>query len=170
LLWNLGYVLLYVGRTEESAGTYAGRVEESAAAFSRLLELNPTGGAGGYAGMASALLFMGRYPEALAAAKKETDEGRRLAVLPAILWAMGRRSESDAALHRLEERRASVSASAIAGNYAYRGDSDAAIEWLYRSYSQHEVLLRNVKVNPWLRSLHSDSRYQTLLVEMKLID
>jgi TolB-like protein len=154
--WSLGWTLLE-----------ASRPEESAAAFRQLLDLNPVH-AGGQASLAAALLFAGRTAEALDAVDKEIDENWKLVVLPSVYWALERRPESDAALLQLKEKYAAVSSWAIASNYAYRGDADAAFEWLDRAYRQHEAHLTWVKINPWLRSLHEEPRFAAFLLKMKL--
>ena len=56
----------------------------------------------------------------------------------------------------------------IALVYAWRGDRDRAFEWLERAYLQHDIALRNVKVEPLLRGLHGDARFPALLREMGL--
>jgi tetratricopeptide (TPR) repeat protein len=155
-LWILGTGLLD-----------AGRPEESVAAFRKLLELNPEF-AGGHASLSGSLLYLHRYPEALAAAQKEADEGERLANLPMIYWAMGRRAESDAALSRLQEQYGAVSAYEIAEVHAFRGEADAALQWLDRAYRQRDADLQWIKNDTWLRSLHGDPRYRALLGKMNL--
>ena len=155
-LWILGTGLLD-----------AGRPEESVAAFRELLELNPEF-AGGHASLSGSLLYLHRYPEALAAVQKEADEGERLANLPMIYWAMGRRAESDAALSRLQEEYGAVSAYEIAEVHAFRGEADAALQWLDRAYRQRDADLQWIKNDTWLRSLHGDPRYRALLGKMNL--
>jgi serine/threonine protein kinase/Tfp pilus assembly protein PilF len=157
-LWTLGVGLLD-----------AGRPKESEAAFRRLLELNPDF-TSGYSSLANTLLSMGRYPEALAAAQKEADEGERLAVLPMVYWAMGQRGESDRALRRLEKSYGSVSAYEIAQAHAYRGEADLAFQWLQRSYQQHDSDLQWIKNDSWLRPLHGDARFHALLARLNLPD
>jgi TolB-like protein len=145
----------------------AGRLEESVATGRKLLELNPSG-ASTRAILAFALLAMGQYAEALDASLKEPDEAWRLSVLPIVYWAMGRRAESDQTLHQLEEKYAAGSAYNIAEMYAYRGEADAAFRWLDRAYQQHDPGMAMSRIDPLLRNLHRDPRYQALLLKMKL--
>ncbi len=111
---------------------------------------------------------MGQYSEALDAVQKEPDERSTLSILPLIYWAMGRRFESDAALKQLKEKYANAAALRIAEAHAYRGEIDAALEWLDRAFQQRESNMVDVKFDPFLRSLHKDRRFRALLVKMKL--
>jgi tetratricopeptide (TPR) repeat protein len=56
----------------------------------------------------------------------------------------------------------------IAEVYAWWGNSDKAFAWLVRAYLQHDGGLTTVKVDPLLRSLRPDPRYQALLRKMNL--
>jgi tetratricopeptide (TPR) repeat protein len=145
----------------------AGRMEESAAAYRQLLMLNPAYH-GGSASLALTLVAMGHHLQGLDAAERESDEGSKLFALPIVFWALGRRAESDAALRKLEDEFASAGAYQIAENYAYRGEVDAAFEWLDRAYRERDASMPLVKVDPLLRNLHNDSRHEALLVKLRL--
>ncbi len=56
----------------------------------------------------------------------------------------------------------------IAQAYAWRGQSDAAFEWLDRAYAQRDGGLAEVKYDPLMRSLRKDPRYGALLDRMGL--
>src|SRR6266478_1664598 len=155
-IWSLGLALLFAGRPEEAAATYR-----------RLVELNPVF-AGGRSQLGLALLFMGRPAEALIAAEKEPEEAWKLITLPAAYWALGRRTESDAALGEFTKKYAAGSAYQIAQLHAYRGEVDAAFEWLDRAYRQRDGGIMWIKVDPMLRNLYGNPRYQGLLVKLKL--
>jgi TolB-like protein len=145
----------------------AGHLEESVAAFSKLLDVNPVY-VGARSNYAVTLLAMGNQSKALAVAESEPDEMSRLSALPCIYWKMGRRAESDAAMKRLEAKYGNYGAYAVALNHACRAEADLAFEWLERAYRQRDSGLSNVKFHPWLRPLHDDPRYTTLLRELKL--
>jgi hypothetical protein len=113
-------------------------------------------------------MYLHRYAEALAAVQKEADAGERLANLPMVYWAIGRRAESDATLRQLEQKYGSVSAYEIAEVHAFRGEADAALRWLDRAYRQHDADLQWIRNDTWLRSLHGDARYHALLASMNL--
>jgi TolB-like protein len=133
----------------------------------RLQQLHPDfGGANSFVGMAR--LYLGQFPEALDAMEKEPEKDLRLAGLALVYTAMGKRAESDAALRALEESFALGNAYEIAQIHAYRGEADAAFEWLQRSYRAHNSKVILVKTDPLLRSLHGDRRFKTLLVKLSL--
>ena len=156
--WSVGWALLGAGRFQESEAT-----------LRNLVELNPAF-AGGPSFLGLSLLLLNRHSEALAAVNKESDETFRLSSSPAVYWALGRRAESNAALGELERKYAASSAYNIAEMYAYRGQSDAAFGWLERAYRQRDPGMEMVKIDPLLRNLHADSRFQTVLARMNLAD
>ena len=140
---------------------------ESVSTFRRLLLINPSH-YGAYASIGNALLFLHRNDEALAAIEKESDDTVKLSCLPVIYWAMGRRSESDAALKTFQTNHGNDSAYGIAETYAYRGEVNGAFEWLDRAYRQRDPIMTLLKIDPWLESLHSDPRFKVLLRKMNL--
>jgi hypothetical protein len=56
----------------------------------------------------------------------------------------------------------------IAQVYAFRNQSDEAVEWLDRAYAQRDGGLIGTKVDPLLKSLHNDPRYAALLKTLNL--
>ncbi len=85
-----------------------------------------------------------------------------------IYWAMGKRTESDAALTSLQAKFASSDPYGIAEVCAYRGEIDTALRWLDRGYRQHNAKMVGLKADPLLRNLHDDPRFHTLLTRMRL--
>ena len=146
----------------------AGRLPESAAAFQRLLGLDPEY-VGARANYGVTLMAMGKYPEALAVAEKESYEMTKLTALPCIVWTMGRRAESAAALRTLEVKYGDTAAFAAALNHACRGEVDLAFSWLERAYQQRDGSLAIIKIHPWLQSLRGDPRYNALLRKLKML-
>ncbi|MBV8210391.1 MAG: protein kinase [Burkholderiaceae bacterium] len=147
----------------------AGRLEESAVVNRKLLELNPSY-ANARGELALAELEMRRHPEALAEAQKEADDGFRLAALPIVYWAMGRRTDSDRTLKQLEQKYAGSFAQNIAEAHAYRGEADAAFQWLERAYLQRDGGMPDLRIDPLLRNLHDDPRFHAMLLRMRLVD
>ncbi|MFL5290781.1 MAG: tetratricopeptide repeat protein, partial [Myxococcales bacterium] len=149
----------------------AGRFEEAAAITQRLLQLNPTW-PGGNADYAKSLLLAGRPREALAAAEKEPDEDGKQYGLALVQWRLGHRLESDAALARLEKKEIDspgLLVQEIAEVHAYRGEKVAAFELLDRAYRlKGQFFMTALVVNPMLRNLHGDARYDALLAKLKL--
>jgi len=100
--------------------------------------------------------------------EKEPEKDLRLAGLALVYTALGRRTESDTALQSLEADFAANDAYEIALIHAYRGEADAAFGWLRRCVQTHNSKIVSIKTEPLLRTLHSDPRFQTLLVKLKL--
>ena len=144
----------------------AGRLEESLADFRELLQMNPAF-TEAYGGIFAALFLSGKYAESLKAAEKVPDESSRYGALSTAYWALGRKSDSDAALAKLEKV-------PDADNYGFaqvraiRGEIDQAFASLDRAYRKRESDMINVKADPFLRGLHNDPRFQALLVKLKL--
>ena len=115
-----------------------------------------------------ARLLLGQLPEALDAMQNESEQDVRLGGLGAVYTAMGKHTESDAALKALEENYASDDGYEIAQLHAYRGEPDAAFEWLQRSFRMHNSKILFLKTDPLLRNLRRDRRFQTLLANLRL--
>ena len=153
---NLGRVLLAVKRNSEAE-----------AAFRKALELDPDG-ALRHQALGQALLLQGKTDAALQETQQETDEIWRLSGLPLVFHALGRRSESDAALAALKSKYAGEMAYQIAEVHAFRGEVDLAFEWLDRAYDQRDGGLADIKGDPFLRGLVGDPRYKAFLRKLKL--
>ena len=54
----------------------------------------------------------------------------------------------------------------IAEVYALRGETDKAFEWLQISYDSHDTGTLALLVDPLLRDLRNDPRYQSLVTKM----
>jgi TolB-like protein/DNA-binding winged helix-turn-helix (wHTH) protein/predicted Zn-dependent protease len=115
-----------------------------------------------------ARLLLGQVPEAFDAVQKEPEQDARLAGLATVFAAMGKHTESDAALKTLEESYAVDDAYEIAQIHAYRGEADASFEWLQRSFRMHNSKILFIKTDPLLRNLRRDPRFQTLLANLRL--
>jgi TolB-like protein/predicted Ser/Thr protein kinase len=133
----------------------------------KLLQLNPE-----YDGINSSVgiarLYLGQFTVALEAMQREPRQDHRLRSLAMVYSALGRRTDSDAALTSLIDKFASRYPYGIAEVHAYRGEADAAFQWLDRAYRAHDVGMLGLKTDPLLRSLHRDSRFQALLSRMGL--
>ena len=147
----------------------AGLLEEAAAALNRALKLNPQCGLVHWA-LGTASLERGLFEDALSAFQREGIVSLRLLGLVSAQHALGRRSESDEALRKLLDKGAEDSAFQIAQAFAYRGEVDSAFAWLERAYAQRDPGLSNMKMDPMLRNLHADPRWQSFLDQMGLTD
>jgi eukaryotic-like serine/threonine-protein kinase len=144
-----------------------GRLEESEAAIAKALELSPEAlGLRGY--LAMLMLQRGRTADALAVATSEPARYARLMATAAAHYACGHRTESDEALQRLIEDHGDDGAFQIAEVHSFRGNHDAAFEWLDRAYLQRDPGLVTMKRDFYLRALHSDRRWDALLRKMRL--
>jgi tetratricopeptide (TPR) repeat protein len=144
---------------------FAGFLEQAEAALKEALELNPLGGMT-YEHLGEVYLAQGRFAEALAVFKKESFKELRLLGMSVAYHALGREAQSSASLEQLSEL--PLHAIAIARGNAYRGNVDQAFEWLERAYTQRNAGLCQIKVQPLLRNLHSDPRWQPFLEKMGL--
>ena len=147
----------------------ADRIAEAVTAFGKSLELAPQRAAT-RASLSLGLLVLGRADEALAEALREPEEWVRFYSLAIIHRAAGRQGESDQALRDLAEKYATDAAYQVAEVYATRSEADLAFEWLERAYAQRDPGVAWTKIDPLLRSLHADPRWQVFLRKMGLAD
>jgi serine/threonine protein kinase/tetratricopeptide (TPR) repeat protein len=147
----------------------ADRLQQCLDTYLRLRQLHPDfGGVDSSVGIAH--LYLGQFAAALTAIQKESNEDYRLGGLTMAYWALGRRAESDAALDSLTGKFASSDPYEIAEAHAYRGEIDAAFQWLNDGYGQHNSRMLGVRTDPLLRNLRADPRFAALLSRMGLAD
>jgi tetratricopeptide (TPR) repeat protein len=143
----------------------AGRFEEAEVAFRNALELAPDrGGTHGF--LAFTLLAQGRGEEALQEAMAESALGIRLWVAAVVHYSQGRRAESDETLRELVTSYGPEAGTQIAEVHGFRGEVDAAFEWLQRAFEHEDPGLSEIKSSPLLRSLHGDLRWGAFLEKM----
>jgi len=118
--------------------------------------------------LAVVLLAQGRADEALAEASVETAEWSRLWALAVIEWALGKPDASDEALAQLELRHGDSAAYQVAQARAFRGEIDAAFEWLERAYETRDVGVALVGTTVLLEPLHGDPRWTKYLQRIGL--
>jgi TolB-like protein/Tfp pilus assembly protein PilF len=148
---------------------WAGRLTEAEAAVRRAIFIEPNLASAHYA-LGVMLLARGQPQAALEAIQAEVDPDWRRIGLPLAYHALGRNAESDAALHDLIEKEGQTAAFQIAEAYAYRGEIDQAFAWLDRGYAQRDSGILALKIDPLLRSLGGDPRFDTLLKKIGLGD
>jgi len=134
----------------------------------RALEISPnTPRAIGYLGYTQ--LVEGQAPEALATFRTIPDA--RWLMLTGVAMAehtLGHERESLAALDELQITNSDAAAYQIAQVHAWRGEKDAAFEWLERAYSQRDAGLTLLTHDPMLDSLRGDPRFTALLNKLQL--
>ena len=100
--------------------------------------------------------------------QKETDDEAKQQGLAIVYYALRRLAESDAALAVMLKEQADGNAVGIADVYALRGQSDDAMHWLERAYSQKDPELYSIKSETELQGLKADPRYKAFLRKMNL--
>ena len=145
----------------------AGRFVDAEATFRKLLALAPEF-LWTRAYLGKTLLAEGKVEAAFAIVQQERDEHSRMRFLPILLWAIGRKSEADEALKTLVTNFADTDAYFVALNYAYRGDTDPALQWLERAYQQRDSKLCEIVGEPLLKSIENEPRFKAFLRRMNL--
>jgi serine/threonine protein kinase/tetratricopeptide (TPR) repeat protein len=153
----------YVARIHLSAGRLADAEAELRAHLARSTTTSRE-----RAALALVLLARGRSEEALAEAKAESAEWAKLWAVSMVDWSLGKRGESDEALAQLEEKYGDSSAFQVAQVRAFRGELDAAFEWLERAYESHDAGVALTRVSPFLTSLHDDPRWPVFMRKLGL--
>ena len=130
------------------------------------MDLSPEG-LGGYTALVDVLVAGGRFQEALETIRHEPNESSRLLSLSFIYYALGRKSEADAAFRELQ-RRFGGDSIAVAEIHAYRGETDPAFAALEHGVADRDPELLTVKTDRYLIPLHHDPRYAAVLAGLNL--
>jgi tetratricopeptide (TPR) repeat protein len=118
--------------------------------------------------VAYALMLMGRFEEAWGAAQSETSAEDKRQISAMLAWSLGRRAESDRLVADLE--RPPTDAYTNAQIHAWRGEKDRAVQWLTSAFREHSTPLISIRLDPVLKRLQTDPRYEALLLKMNLSD
>jgi TolB-like protein/tetratricopeptide (TPR) repeat protein len=141
---------------------YAGQIDNALNEHRLILVLDPAV-PGVHAPIGEMLLLNGDAAAALREVEQETDEQFRLPALAMAYHALGRKADSDAALAELIRKYKSTAAYSIATVLAYRGEADAAFDWLEKAAHYHDANLGTLPVYPTLANLRSDPRWVPFL-------
>jgi TolB-like protein/DNA-binding winged helix-turn-helix (wHTH) protein/Tfp pilus assembly protein PilF len=144
---------------------YNGQLDEAAADCKKALELNPDVPPGPFY-LIQIYVKQGRPQDALPEVERVRSDSLRGVLNAIAYYALDRKKESDAALGELIEKYHAGEAYGIAEVYAFRNQSDKAFEWLERAYAQRDGGLIATKVDPLLKSLHTDPRYAAFLKKL----
>jgi tetratricopeptide (TPR) repeat protein len=112
---------------------------------------------------------MGRYDEAhtqLTEALRVTDRSPSTLSMAAVLSAgMGRRDEALAFRRELLSLAGEryVPPSSLAAVYQAFGETDAALDWMERSFEEGSNWIAYLAVDPWTEPLRDHPRFQSLL-------
>ncbi len=139
-----------------------GRLDEARVAERMALSLAP-GALGGHYGLGQTLMESGEHEAALAEMEAEVYEPYRLIGLSMVNHALGRSTESDAALRQLIDTYAEGWAYNIAYVFADRAEADSAFAWLETAVEYHDAGLSEIAVNEYYRSISDDPRWLPFL-------
>ena len=145
----------------------AGKLDEADAVARKAAELQPSA-ASSHRWQVLVAVQRGDGETALREARLEPDEGYRRFELALAHYVRGDRAAADAALADLIATGRDQLAYQIAQVYAVRGEKDKVFEWLQISFDNHDTGMLGLLIDPLLRGLHHDPRYQSLLIKMGL--
>jgi tetratricopeptide (TPR) repeat protein len=145
----------------------AGQYDEANRVLQKALEIDPQQGFVHFV-LGQILLARGRPQEALVEVQQEPPEGPKLAGEAMAYHSLGHQQASEATLRKLIAIHGNDGAYQIAEVYAYRGETDKALEWLERAYQQHDSGFPYTKSDNLFKSLHHSPRYLELLKKMRL--
>ena len=146
---------------------YAGRFDEAASSFRKAISFRRDVFRAHYY-LGRMLLDQGRSQEALVEMQREPGEMFRLAGLAMAHFALGDTKASDQALAELIENWGASMAFQIAEVHAFRGENDAAFEWLQEALETKDAGLGVLLGNPAFERLTSDVRYRALVEDLGL--
>jgi TolB-like protein len=144
-----------------------GKLDEAEASARKAAELQPTA-ASSHRWQVFVAIHRGDGEAALREAQSEPNEGYRHFELALAHYARGDHPAADAALAELIAKDRNFEAYQIAEVYAWRGETDKAFEWLQVSFDNHDTGMLSLLIDPLMRSLHHDARYNGLLAKIGL--
>jgi TolB-like protein len=144
-----------------------GKLDEAEAAARKAVELQPTA-AGSHRWQVFVAIERGDGETALREARLEPNERYQRFELALAHYARGDRPAADAALAELIARDRDVMAYQVSEVYAWRGEKDKAFEWLQISLDNHDTGTLSLLIDPLLRDLHNDPRYEALVARIGL--
>ena len=150
-----------------------GEWDEAVTEFSRARELSPTLNRIDI-DIAKVQLLRQRFDEALAAAARIPAGPARDQCMALAHRAPGQKTEADAALARLVALANGADSDptidvSIAEAYAFRGEEDEALKWVTRAMQRQagrNWTREDIMQSPFLRTLHADARWHTLLARV----
>jgi TolB-like protein/DNA-binding winged helix-turn-helix (wHTH) protein len=146
---------------------FMGQLDKAAADFKKALELSPDVWTGPIL-LSQIYVMQGRPQDALPEIELVRFDPERAFLYAIAYHALGREKESDTALKELIAKYETIDPYLIAEIYAFRNQTDEAFEWLDRAYAKRDDGLIATKVEPLLKSLHSDPRFAALLKKLNL--
>jgi TolB-like protein/lipoprotein NlpI len=158
----------YALSTQGALLAMLGDLDGSERAYRRVVAIIPTFDGSHYA-LSLVPLLRGEPAAALAEVQSEYASDAKDLGLALAYQALGRRSDSNAALARLTQADADLWPFGIGLAHAYRGESDEAIEWFEKAYEARDAdFILFALSEPLLDPLRSDSRFKALIRKMNL--
>lgn len=143
---------------------YEGKLDEADAIARKAAELHPAA-ASNRRWQVLIAIRRGDNETALREAQAEPDESYRRFELTLVQYARGDRQAADAALADLIANNRGLDYQ-VAQVYAVRGEKEQAFKWLQIAFDNHDTGMLALLVEPLLRNLSDDPRYQALLAKM----
>jgi TolB-like protein/DNA-binding winged helix-turn-helix (wHTH) protein len=144
-----------------------GQLEQAAADSKKALELDPDHWDSPIT-LSRVYLLQGRPQDALSEIEQVHLAPFRAYLYALTYYALGQKKESDGALSELITKYHASNAFEIAAIYAFRNQTDKAFEWLDRAYAQRDPSMMATKLEPLLKNLHHDPRFDALLKKLNL--
>jgi TolB-like protein/Flp pilus assembly protein TadD len=148
---------------------HSGELTEAEKSFRRALQIAPDFPSGHYS-LGLALMLQGQHEAALTEFRKETLHDGQMEGSAMALFAMGRKSESDAQLAEAIRRNGGIGPFMIASVYAFRGEKDLAFVWLERAYKARDPSLIYIPGDPLQKRIEADPRFKAFLQKMNLLE
>ena len=121
---------------------------------------------GGYYLLSLALLQQGQNQQALEAAKNEPYEILRTQAQALVFTALQSADSADWYLQDIKRQFATVAPYQVAQVYAFQDQPDSAFRWLDLSYQFRDGGLVHAQVDPFMKPLHEDYRWEELMEKM----
>jgi len=144
-----------------------GRLEQASAPLKKAIELEPDI-SNGHLFLSLIYIMQARPQDAVPEIERVQSDDGRLYLYALAYHTLGQKKRSDVILSDLIAKYHVIDAYQIAEVYAFRNQPDKAFEWLGRAYAQHDDGLIATKVDPLLKSLHTDPRFAALLKKLRL--
>jgi len=137
---------------------------EARESFERALQLNPQQNWANFL-LGNLLLSQGDVDGAMAHYQRAPDQFRTTGTAM-VEFSRGNEAASRAALAKMEKEYTIGFAYQIAQAHAWRGEKDAAFEWLDRCLQIHDAGMVRLQYDPAMDPLRSDPRYAALVAKM----
>ena len=146
-----------------------GELDETLDIFNKIKDVNPDYPSVNIS-IGMVYLFRGDPARALDEFEKESNELVRLFNKAIAYFSLGNEDDSLTLLDEYIEKYGDDAPYPVAMIHAWRGENDAAFEWLEKAYQDHTQFLIYILGNGYLKGLHTDPRYPAFLEKMGLLE